>query len=84
MCVILRDSISNLVMSGCNVSCKLVGLMFFGFLLGSMVMYLWISHSISVSKFCGKGCRKVIRCGRLLWENWFHNYCNLSVLRVAM
>ena len=47
-------------------------------------MYLWISHSISVSNSCGGDCRKVVRCGRLLWENWFHSHCSLSVLRVAM
>ena len=77
--MILKDSISNLMMSGCRVWCRLVGRMFFGFFLGRMVMYLWISHSISVSKSCGGGCRKVVRCGRLLWENWFHSHCNLSV-----
>jgi hypothetical protein len=80
----LKDSISSLVMSRCSVWCRLVGHMIFGFFFGSIVMYLWISHSISVLKSCGGGCKKVVRCGRLLWDNWFHSHCSLSVLRVAM
>lgn len=83
--MILKDLISSLVMSWCSVWCRLIGLMFFGFSFGNMIMYLWISHSISVLKSCGGGYRKVVRCGRLLGENWFHSHdCNLSVLRVAM
>ena len=61
----LKDSISSLVMSGCSVWCRLVGLMVLGFFFGSIVMYLWISHTISVSKSCGGGCKKVVRWGRL-------------------
>ena len=82
--MILKDSISSLVMSGCSVWCKLVGRMFFGFFFGSMVMYLCISHNISVSKSCGGGCKNVVRCVRWFWENWFHSHCILSVLRVVM
>ena len=66
MCVILKDSISSLVMSGCIVWCRLDGRMFFGLFLGSMEMYLWSSHNISVSKSCGGGCGNVVRRGRLL------------------
>ena len=47
-------------------------------------MYLWMSHSISISKSCGGGCRKVIKCVWLLCEKWFHNHCNLSVVIVIM
>ena len=54
------------MMSGCRVWCRLVGRMFFDFFLGRIVMYLWISHHISVSKSCGGGCKKVVGCGRLL------------------
>ena len=44
----------------------------------SMVMYLYISQSISVAKSCGGGWRKSTSCGRLLWENLFHDQCILS------
>ena len=47
-------------------------------------MYLCISHSISVSKSCGGGCRKLVSCGELLWVNWFHSHCSLSVVMVVM
>ena len=47
-------------------------------------MYLWISYIISVSKFCGGGWRKLVRCRRLLWKKRFHSHFSLSVLRVAM
>jgi hypothetical protein len=40
VCVILKDSMSSLVMSGWSVWCRLDGRMFFGFFLGNMVMYL--------------------------------------------
>ena len=82
--MILKDSINSLVISGCSVWCWLLGCMVFGFFLGSIVMYLCMSHSISVSKSCGGGCRKLVRCGRLLWEYWFHSHCSLSVVMVAM
>ena len=57
----LKESISSLVISGCNVWCWLLGSMCLGFFLGSMVMYLCKSHSILVSKFCTGGCRKLVR-----------------------
>ena len=69
MGVILNDLISDLVIYGCSVWCRLYGWMFLGFFLGSIVMYLCISHSISVSKSCGGGCRKLVSCGDLLWVN---------------
>ena len=70
-CVILKDSINNLVIAGCSVLCRLFGCMFFGFwfFLGSMVMYLCMSHNIFVSKFWGGGCRELVSCVRVLWEN---------------
>ena len=40
MCVILKDSIRSVIMSGCSVCCRLVGRIFFGFFGGSIVMYL--------------------------------------------
>ena len=42
---------SNLVIAGYIVWCKLFGCMIFGFLLGSIVMCLCISHNNYVSKF---------------------------------
>ena len=75
--LILKEVISSLVMSGCSVWCRLVGRIFSSFFLGSMVMYLWISHSISVSKFCGGGWRKLVRCRRLLWKKRFHSHFSL-------
>ena len=56
----------------------------FGFFFGSKDMYLWMSHSIPVSKSCGGGCRKLVSCGELLWVSWFHNHCSLSVVMVAI
>ena len=53
--MILKDSINVLVIVGCSVWWMLFGCMFFGFFLGSIVMYLCISQSISVSKFWGGG-----------------------------
>ena len=47
-------------------------------------MYLCMSQTISVSKSCGGGCRKLVMWGWLLWMNWFHNQCSLSVVIVAM
>ena len=35
-------------------------------------MYLYISNSILISKSCGGGCRKLVKCERLLWENRMH------------
>ena len=46
-------------------------------------MYLWKSQKILVSKSCGGGCRKLVRCCRLLCKNWFHSQCIILVLRVA-
>jgi len=37
----------------------------FGFLLGSVVMYLWISHRTSAVKYCLGGCWKLVR-----WIEW--------------
>ena len=53
---------SVLVISGGNVWCRLFAWIIFGFFLGSIVMYLCRSHRISVSKSCGGGCRKLVRC----------------------
>lgn len=39
-CLILKESISSLVMYGCNVWCRLVVVYFFGFFLVNMIMYL--------------------------------------------
>ena len=64
----LKESISSLVISGCIVWCWLLGNMCLGFFLGSMVIYRCMSHSISVSKFCIGGCRKLVRWVRLLLE----------------
>ena len=58
----------NLLMSACSIWWLLLGCMLFGFFLGSIVMYLCTSHRILVSKSCGGGCRRLVRCGRLLWE----------------
>jgi hypothetical protein len=66
------------------VWCKLIGCMFFGFLLGSILMSLCISHKIHVSKFWGGGCRELLICVSLFWENWFHSHCSRSVVMVAM
>ena len=65
-CVIWNEFISSSSMSGCNTSWLLCGCMIFGSFLGSMVIHLCNSHSTSVSKSCGGGCRKLVRCGRLL------------------
>ena len=53
--MILRDSINISIIVGCIVWCMFLGCMIFGFLLGSIVMYLCMSQSISVSKFWGGG-----------------------------
>ena len=63
------DSISILVIVGCSVWCRLFECMFFGFLLGGIVMYLCMSHSNSVSKFWGGDWRELVSCVGLLWEN---------------
>ena len=57
----LWASISVWIIVGCIVRC-----MFFGFLLGSMVIYLCMSQSISVSKFWGGGWRFCVAC-----EKWW-------------
>ena len=80
----LNVSMRSLVISGCSVWCWFWGWMVFGFFLGSIDMYLCMSHIISVSKSCGGGCRKLVMCGWLLWLNWFHSQCNRSVVIVAM
>ena len=46
-------------------------------------MYLWKSQKILISKSCGGGCRKLVRCCRLLCKNWFHSQCIILVLRVV-
>jgi len=80
----LNVSMSSLVISGCSVWCWFLGWMVLGFFLGSMDMYLCISHNISVSKSCRGGCRKLVNCGWLLWLNWFHSQWSRSVVIVAM
>ena len=82
--MILKDSINSLVIARCSVLCRLFGCMFFGFFLGSMVMYLCMSHNISVSKFWGGGCRELVNYVRVLWENRSHSHCSLSVVTVVM
>ena len=67
-------------MSRCSVWWLLSGCMFFWFFLRE---YACISHSISILKSCGRGCKKFVRCGRLLWEYWFHSHWSLSVVMVA-
>ena len=71
-------------MSGCSVWWLLLGCIFFGFFLGSMVIYLRTSHSTSISKSCGGGCRKLVRCGRLVWKYWFHSHWSVLVVMVAI
>jgi len=51
--VILNDSISVVVIGVCSVWCRLFVCMVLGFFLGRMVMYLCMSHSVSISKSCG-------------------------------
>jgi hypothetical protein len=53
---------SVLVILGGSVWCRLFGWIVFGFFLGGIVMYLCRSHKIYVSKSCGGGCRKLVRC----------------------
>ena len=60
--MILKESISVWVI----VWCRSFGCMVFGFFLGSTVMYLCMSQNISVCEILGGGCRKLVRCGRLL------------------
>ena len=47
-------------------------------------MYLCISHNISVSKFWGGGCRELLICVSLFWENRFHRHCSRSAVMVTM
>ena len=79
----LKESISSLVNSGCIVWCWLLGNMCLNFFLGSIVIYLCISHNILVSKFCIGGCRKFVRWVRLLLEMRVHSHSSLSVVMVA-
>lgn len=72
-CVMLKEPINRLLMSGCSVWWLLLGCVFFGSFLESMVIYLCINHRISVSRYCGGGCRKFFRCDRVLWAYWFHS-----------
>ena len=60
--MILKDSIKILIIAGCSVWCRFLGCIFFGFRLGSMVMYFCISQSNSFSKFCGGGWREAVDC----------------------
>ena len=60
--MILNEFMRVLVISGCSVWCRFLGWIVFGFFLGSMVMYCWMSHSISVSKSYGGGCKKLVKC----------------------
>ena len=57
---------------------------FFGYFMGIMVTYIWLSLSILVLRYCGGGCRKLVRCKSLLWDNRFYSQCSLLVVRVAM
>jgi hypothetical protein len=54
--------------------------MFLGFSLGSMVIYLWMSHRTSVVKSSLGGCRKSIRWVEWVCEYWSHSHCNHSVV----
>ena len=54
----------------------------FGISFERMVMYRCMSHSTSVSKFWGGGCRELSVL--TLWENWFNNHCKRSVVMVAL
>ena len=51
--MILKDSMSVVIIAGCSVWCMFLGCIVLGFILGSMVMHLWMSHSVYVSKFWG-------------------------------
>ena len=67
-CLLLKESISSLVIYGCNVWCRLVGCIFFWFLLGE---YNYVSLNkpyYSGFKILWRGWRTLVRCGRLLWE----------------
>ena len=79
-----RRFINILVIFGCIVLCMLFDCIFFGLFLGSMLMYLCMSHGIYVSKFLGGGCRELVSGVPWLWENWFHSHCSLLVVTVAM
>ena len=81
--MMLKESISSLVIFGCIVWCCLLGSMCLGFFLGSMVTYLCMSHSISVLKFCIGGCRKLVRWVKLLLEKRAHSHFSLSVVMMA-
>jgi hypothetical protein len=72
--MILKESIGSLVIYGCFVV----------FFLKSIVMYICISHRILVSKSCDGGCRKLVRCRRLVWECRFHSQWSLSVVMMVM
>ena len=43
-------------------------------------MYLWVSHRISVAKFCGGGWRKLAIGCDLFWLNLSHSHFSLFVL----
>ena len=45
-----------------------VGLDGFGFFLGSVFMYLWVSHRTSAVKYCLGECQKLVRWIEWLWE----------------
>ena len=60
--MILKEFMTTLVILGCSVWCRLFGWIIFGFFFGSIITYSWINHSISVSKPCDDGCKKLVKC----------------------
>lgn len=56
---------------------NIVGLCVFGFFLGRIVTYLWISHRSFVVKSCGGGFRKFTIGWVLFWYHISHSHCIL-------
>lgn len=76
--MIWKASISSFSVVGCNVWWLLSGWIFFGFFQGRIVMYRWVSHSISVAKSCGGACKKLLRECFGVCINLSHIHCNLD------
>lgn len=51
--------------------------MWLGISLGSIMLYLWRSHTSSVSEFCGGGWSEVRYGLFMLLKCMSHNHCNL-------
>jgi hypothetical protein len=62
---------------GWKVWWLLFGLCFFSFIFGRIVTYLWVSHRISLVKFCGGGFKKWSTWCVWLWSYLSHSHCNL-------